>query len=76
MSARIPYLLTHLLNSDDCEAFRAELLERAGQATGATCSALLDAVILFDKVRAASFERPSKATPSVRRKSLGLCYTR
>lgn len=76
MSARIPYLLTHLLNSDDCDAFRTEILNRVGKTTGDADSALLDAVILFDKMRAASFERRSKATPSARRKSLGLRLTR
>ena len=76
MSARIPYLLTRLLNSDDCDAFRNELLARSSNHTGEACSALLDAVMHFDKLRAESFERRSKATPSARRKSLGLRLTR
>ena len=76
MSARIPYLLTHLLSSDDCDAFRAQLLARVGGNPADGNSALLDAVILFDKLRAQSFERRSKSTPSARRKSLGLRLTR
>lgn len=76
MSARIPHLLTHLLSSDDLDALRTEMLDKAGTLTGPACEACIDAVILLDKRRSESFQRRSKATPSARRKSLGLRYTR
>ena len=76
MSARIPHLLTRLLSDSDCEALRAEMLARAVQHTGLACQAWLDAALLLDAHRTASFLRRSEQTPSARRKSLGLRYTR
>lgn len=51
MSARIPHLLTHLLSSDDLDALRTEMLDKAGTLTGPACEAWMDAVILLDKRR-------------------------
>ena len=76
MSAYIPHLLTHLLSSAELDALRTEMLERAGNLTGPRCEAWMDAVMLLDKHRSASFQRRSAQTPSARRKSLGLRYTR
>lgn len=76
MSARIPHLLTHLLSDGDCEALRTEMLDRAGEHSGPACKAWMDAVMLLDKHRSESFQRRSAQTPSARRKSLGLRYTR
>ena len=76
MSARIPHLLTHLLSSDDLDALRTEMLEKASTLTGPACQAWMDAVILLDARRSESFHRRAAATPSARRKSLGLRYTR
>ena len=69
MSARIPHLLTHLLSSDDLDALRSEMLAKASTLTG-------PAVILLDQRRSESFQRRAKLTPSARRKTLGLRYTR
>lgn len=76
MSARIPHLLTRLMSSDDLDALRDEFLARASDSTGPACETWLDAVIILDRHREQSFDRRSKATPSARRKSLGLRYTR
>ncbi len=76
MSARIPHLLTRLLTADDCDALRNDLLARAESTTGPACQAWLDAAVLLETTRDASYQRRSKLTPSARRKSLGLRYTR
>ena len=72
MSARIPHLLTHLLTESELDALRTEMLDRAGNLTGPACAAWMDAVMLLDKHRSASFQRRSKLTPSKRRKSLSI----
>ena len=72
MSANhIPHLLTRLLTESEVEAYRTELLNRAGRATGDACMAWLDAAVLLDKHVQASLARRTKQTPSARRKSLG-----
>lgn len=77
MSARIPHLLTRLLSSDDLDALESAMVMQAGAAVGTPASATwMAAAALLEKHRAASFERRSKLTPSARRKSLGLRYTR
>lgn len=76
MSARIPHLLTRLLTSDDCDALKAEFLRQAELNSGDATLAWLDAAVLLDQHREISFQRRSKLTPSARRKSLGLRYTR
>lgn len=72
MSARIPHLLTHLLSEAELDTLRNEMLDRAGLTTGPACDAWLDAVILMDKHRSASFQRRADHAPSSRRKSLSV----
>lgn len=77
MSARIPHLLTRLLSSDDLDDLKAEFLRQAELAgNGPATLAWMDAAILLEKTRNESYARRSKLTPSARRKSLGLRYTR
>lgn len=76
MSARIPHLLTRLLTSDDCDALRAEFLRQAELNSGGATLAWLDAIVLLESHRDTSYARRSKLTPSARRKSLGVRYTR
>lgn len=76
MSARVPHLLTRLLSSDDLDALKAEFLRQAEATTGTATLTWMDAAILLEKTRTESYLRRSKLTPSARRKSLGLRYTR
>lgn len=78
MSARIPHLLTRLLTSDDLDALETEFHSKAiAAADGSlTSSAWNQAREMIVAARDESFQRRSKLTPSARRKSLGLRYTR
>ena len=76
MSARIPHLLTRLLTSDELDSLKAEMLTESHHTTGPASLAWLDAALLVDKHRDASVQRRTDQTPSARRKSLGLRYTR
>jgi hypothetical protein len=79
MSARIPHLLTRLLTSDDLDALESELHQKAlaaGDSSHAVAAAWNQAREMIVAARTASYERRSKLTPSARRKSLGLRYTR
>lgn len=77
MSARIPHLLTRLLTSDDCDALQKAFIQNSQDAIGTPGEKLwLDAAILLEAHRTASYTRRSALTPSARRKSLGLRYTR
>jgi hypothetical protein len=70
MSARVPHLLTRLLSSDDLDALETAMLTQTEPPTWPA------AVQMIRDAREASFQRRSKLTPSARRKSLGLRYTR
>lgn len=76
MSARIPHLLTRLLSSAELDALKSEMLRQAELNTGAATMAWMDAVTLLESHRDSSALRRSRQTPSARRKSLGLRYTR
>lgn len=77
MSARIPHLLTRLLASDELDALESAMLDRANDALGTPdCTTWCDAVQMIRNCRDASLDRRSNQTPSARRKSLGLRYTR
>ncbi len=77
MSARIPHLLTHLLSSADLDALETTMLDKAEATIGTPASTTwCDAVQMIRDARSASFQRRAKLTPSARRKTLGLRYTR
>lgn len=77
MSARIPHLLTRLLSSDDLDLLQKAFVQKSAAAIGTAAEKIwIDAALLLEEHRAASFQRRSKLTPSARRKSLGLRYTR
>lgn len=76
MSARIPHLLTRLLGSAELDALKSEMLRQAELNTGAATLAWMDAVTLLESHRDTSALRRANQTPSARRKSLGLRYTR
>ncbi len=76
MSVRIPHLLTRLLSSAELDALKSEMLRQAELNTGAATLAWMDAVTLLESHRDSSALRRSAQTPSARRKSLGLRYTR
>jgi hypothetical protein len=70
MSARIPHLLTRLMNSAELDALHSEMIHEAANHTGPACMAWLNAAQLLDKHRAASLARRASQSPSARRKSL------
>jgi hypothetical protein len=77
MSARIPYLLTRLLNSDELDALEKAFVQKSAAAIGTPAEKIwIDAALLLEEHRATSFQLRSKQTPSARRKSLGLRLTR
>lgn len=79
MSARIPHLLTHLLSSDDLDVIEAQFranCEATVETNGGASLAWQQALQIIVNARRESFIRRSKLTPSARRKSLGLRYTR
>lgn len=71
MSARIPHMLTRLMSESELDALNKEMQALAVKSSNDDVfRTWMDAAILVEKHRNASFERRANQTPSARRKSL------